>query len=57
MVDLDATAFAMRGDHLVPVGPDVLASGPLFDTCHTWDYLIVPAGRTPLVEGLVRTAP
>ena len=54
MLDLDAVAYAMRRDYLVPVGPDVLEDGSLFDTCHTWDYLIVPAGRASLVDGLVR---
>lgn len=54
MLDLGAVAYAMRRDHLVPVEPDVLEGGALFDTCHTWDYLIVPKGRSDLVEGLVR---
>lgn len=54
MLDLDAVAYAMRQDHLVPVASETLEGGPLFDTCHTWDYLIVPVGRSSLVDGLVR---
>ena len=54
MLDLDAVAYAMRRDHLVPVEPDVLADGKLFDVCHTWDFLIVPSRRASLVDGLVR---
>lgn len=53
MLDLDAVAYAMRRDHLVPVKPDVLADGQLFDACHTWDFLIVPSRRGSLVDGLV----
>lgn len=55
MHDLGAVAYAMRGNHLEPVDPDVLEHAPLFEKCHTWDYLIVPAGHAPLVDGLVRT--
>ena len=54
MLDLGAVAYAMRGDHLVPVEPDVLEEGSLFKSCHTWDFLLVPAIRSSLVDGLVR---
>lgn len=53
LLDLDAVAYAMRGDHLVPVEPDVLRDGSLH-ACHTWDFLIVPATRSTMVDGLVR---
>ena len=55
MHDLGAVAYAMRGDHLVLVDADVLEDAPLFDTCHTWDFLIVPAGHASMVDGLVRS--
>lgn len=52
LADLDAVAYAMGGAHLVPVSPGMLADGPL-GSCHTWDFLIVPAHRTSLVVDLV----
>ncbi len=54
MLDLGAVAYAMRRDHLVPVRRAVLEDGPLFETCHTWDYLIVPSERASMVDDLVR---
>jgi hypothetical protein len=53
MRDLDAAVYAMRRDHLLPVGADVWHDGSLEDF-HTWDYLIVPSCRASLIDGLVR---
>lgn len=53
MDDLDATAYAMHRDHLVPVDREVLERGPLREECRTWDFLIVPADRSAVVDGLV----
>lgn len=51
--ELGAAVYAMSGDHLVPVGEDVMEGGSL-DPFHTWDFLVVPVVRTSLVDGLVR---
>lgn len=56
MDDLDATAYAMHRDHLVPVARDSLERGQLRHTCKTWDFLIVPSERAPIVDGLVRVS-
>ena len=56
MEDLDATAYAMHSDHLVPVTRDTLERGQLRHTCNTWDFLLVPSERASIVDGLVRVS-
>ncbi|MEJ7832136.1 MAG: FkbM family methyltransferase [Nocardioides sp.] len=53
IADLDATAFAMKRDHLIRVEPGVLECG-LLATYGTWDFLIVPRDRSAFIDGLVR---
>jgi FkbM family methyltransferase len=56
MRELDAAAYAMRRDHLVPVSEAVLRGGRL-EAFRTWDFLIVPSCRASLIDGLVRGLP
>jgi FkbM family methyltransferase len=53
MRDLDAAVYAMRRDHLVPVGEVVWQGGSL-EAFHTWDFLIVPSCRASFIDGLVK---
>lgn len=57
LADLDATAFAMGRDALVPMRVDDLQTGELHRRYHTWDYLIVPRAKIALTDGLVRPRP
>lgn len=56
MDDLDATAYAMHRDHVVPVSRETLERGRLKQTCKSWDFLIVPSARASVVDGLVRVS-
>jgi hypothetical protein len=52
LAEWDATVFAMRTDVLEPVPPERVATGDLFQTYGTWDYLVVPADKAAMIEGL-----
>lgn len=55
--ELDATTYAMRSEHLVAITDALLEHGPLGSATQTWDFLIVPAARAEMIDGLVRTHP
>jgi FkbM family methyltransferase len=56
MSKVDGRAFAMRRRTLAPIDAEAFTRGQLYDSFGTWDYLIVPSDRSPVIDHLIDSA-